>query len=538
MKHTINIESASLSMSKHSMMASNTPKSPIQPVASNPWNLSKPKFDEDVYSKNLDKMAKNLIKKMKHSISQKEKLTKHDEDHKGKDLDRLRRINLNKPEKQRKRSRDRSREDTALPKETKTGKRKNKSKEKNVLKGSISMATLKLNKKISTKKLKLDKSHRSKARSKKNSDVETCVPNQDSPIIKCKIEIPQCSGDPDDSELVSMRKQFESIYSSQDLMDYKTEPARTQDSRCPPKPPKNVKKKSLKKKSDKKMNLNFKSVNSSIKRKKRKSSRSKTRGSASKKGKGSQGQEDFVDGSMNKKKLYGIRSSFSPTKEYKATVGKAKNMQSSQTYSKPNLSLSNVANKGRKKIQLKNKHNIGRPVIKKDKIKGTITMSNNYIGSNTKSKNSEKSPRQFDDKASTHEIPTIYTSKRKTSPIHEQGVETKEKGSKLKSKSKEKVSEAVENNEDFLSFVEKHEKLHQMNKNRRLKTKDSSLASTNTGNTNSVAGFTNKITKHKLNRPFSGEPVKINKNSTIKLSIIPGKTSIISYNISLYNEIT
>jgi hypothetical protein len=70
-------------------------------------------------------------------------------------------------------------------------------------------------------------------------------------------------------------------------------------------------------------------------------------------------------------------------------------------------------------------------------------------------------------------------------------------------------------NEDFLTSVERHEKLHQMNKNRRLKTKDYSMASTNTGITNCVNEFNSKVT-NKLKRPFSGEPIKVNKESKFK----------------------
>lgn len=56
-----------------------------------------------------------------------------------------------------------------------------------------------------------------------------------------------------------------------------------------------------------------------------------------------------------------------------------------------------------------------------------------------------------------------------------------------------------------MSFVEEHEKAHQINKDRRLKNKDNSVASTNTGNTNSVKNLCLKPNQLKPNRPFSGD---------------------------------
>ena len=71
-------------------------------------------------------------------------------------------------------------------------------------------------------------------------------------------------------------------------------------------------------------------------------------------------------------------------------------------------------------------------------------------------------------------------------------------------------SKMLSQNSDFLSFVEKHEKLQEMNKNRRIKNKDNSLASTNTGVTTNINFTSQGITK--IVRPFSG-----NENKQISL---------------------
>ena len=85
-----------------------------------------------------------------------------------------------------------------------------------------------------------------------------------------------------DSDIVSMQKQFETIYHSQDI-EYQPDAFKTQDSQIASKPNKQLKKKNLKRRDGQKVGLNLKQSASSVKRKKRKSSRSKRRGSNSKK---------------------------------------------------------------------------------------------------------------------------------------------------------------------------------------------------------------------------------------------------------------
>ena len=139
--------------------------------------------------------------------------------------------------------------------------------------------------KLFSNKFKIDKSKLENFTQmiKKNEENKVIVP--ESPVMKITVEMPQLNiqkisaadfdrhiqssliqSSMNESDMATMKQQFESIYSSQDN-EFKTDAARTQDSRVPVKTSSQIKKKSVKKKSDKKMKLNLKN-NSNIKRSK------------------------------------------------------------------------------------------------------------------------------------------------------------------------------------------------------------------------------------------------------------------------------
>ena len=310
--------------------------------------------------------------------------------------------------------------------------------------------------------------------------------------------------DVDDTDIISTNKQLESIYSSQDG-DNKTDAVLTQDSRCQiTRQSKRIKKKLLNKDMNKKMNLNLRKSNvSAKKRKRKKSSRSKRRGSTSKK------NDDLHKSTLSKKRYHGPKASFSPAKDIEQSINRQpKGVKISHNSSKPNIILQNPSERSRskKKVRL-NKVKSGKLPISKNKIKGTNKMN----------KSSSKSPKQMD------EIQHQPVELMKTSDFKPQFLSNTLKSEGLDKTPLMKQKEIAlakasneDDNEDFLAFVEKHELMHQINKEKRLGNKELSLASTYAGSTN-----INKT------RPFSGDQIK---NMDSKYSYVINKSKIIPNN--------
>ena len=151
--------------------------------------------------------------------------------------------------------------------------------------------------------------------------------------------------DVNDTDIISTNKQLESIYHGQNG-DNKTDAVLTQDSRChATKQSTRIKKKLLNKDMNKKMNLNIRKSTASVKkRRSKKPTRSKRRGSTSKK------NDDLHKNTLFKKKYHGPKASFSPAKDFEnSIIWQSKGVKLSHNSSKPNIVLQNPSKRSRSK---------------------------------------------------------------------------------------------------------------------------------------------------------------------------------------------
>ena len=200
--------------------------------------------------------------------------------------------------------------------------------------------------------------------------------------------------------------------------------------------------------------------------------------------------------------------SFSPGKDNDILPLKSNTkVTSAQNISKISNNLNNTSKKIKSKTGIKmNKMKSGDKIlINKDKINKQSSKSK---------KTKEKSPGNHEIlKYQTLEVAKANEIISKNSPNMESNIIQSEQ-----QKNKEGVefnSKLLAQNSDFLSFIEKHEKLQEMSKNRRIKNKDSSIASTNTGATTNI-NFPNLVS-NKFVRPFSGDENKQTKGKVFEV---------------------
>lgn len=453
-----------------------------EPISRNSaWEL----YKKSDYDKKLDLLAKNLIQKLKPEEEEKnENIQKIVED---KPLNKSKKIGLKNPLKTKIKKGDIDvqivERPNIIPKAKIKQSKPNKIKKpKSPLLGGKILQPSEINKtKNLGKKLSIDK-----VKIKRKNEHEKITEEN---IAKAVTEIPQWKSDVlNNSDANFAINQFESIYSSQEG-EMKTEAGCTQDSRPPTcKGSKKIKKKNLRRNDERAINLNLKHSQNSSKRKRKKSSRSKKRSSSTRK---------YEEGtkSLSKRRLNGSKSSFWLQEGVQANSTRNK-LVSKQAHnqSKASISIHNVSKRVRskKKVRL-NKVKSSRLLIKKEKIRNS-----------SKNKRKSKSPRQIDDKKfKTTEITKTFDPKSQQSPqVH---LDKKDVTPVMISKA-EFATNIPSSKDDFLSFIEKHEVMHQMSKEKRMNNKENSIASTNTGCTNS-----------KISRPFSGDP----KTQESKRKILP-----------------